>query len=148
MENFSLSPIAARCLSNQIQALQKRAMQIDFVAMRLQSGTLSKGKLEDEMYKAFGYYAIGLDTIIYDLNTYGRRVESEVRAEETIYVDVDLTEPDLKFVINKDNTITLTKHNGKTFTVYNPQVEMSDHLITIRGKRPVQVRRKYYSWVR
>lgn len=144
--DFTLSPIAARCLANRVQSLCTRAAQIDFVVSRLQTREMSKSQLEKELYQAFGYRAIGLDTLMWELDVYGL-VKSEVRAEETIYVYVELTERDLKFTINEDGTITVTKWNGKTFTLHTPQVEISGHLITIRGGRPVQVRRKYYSWV-
>lgn len=145
--DFNLSPIATRCLNYRIQSLLTHAAQIDFVANKLKAHEMSKSQLETELWQAFGYHqAIGIDTLMDELYIYGM-VKSEVRAEETIYVDVDLVERNLNFIINKDGTITVTTWDEKTFTVYTPQVEISGNLTTIHGKRPVQVRRKYYSWV-
>lgn len=144
--DFTLSPIATRCLAHRIQSLLTHAAQVDFVANKLKAHEMSKGKLETELWQAFGYHAIGIDTLMYELEVYGL-VKSEVRAEETIYVDVDLVERDLRFDVNQDGTVTITKWDGKTFTVHTPQIEVAGHLITVHGKRPVQVRRKYYSWV-
>lgn len=145
--DFNLSPIATRCLAHRIQSLLTQAAQIDFVANKLKDHEMSKSQLETELWQAFGYHrAIGIDTLMDALYIYGM-VKSEVRVEEIIYIDVDLTERDLKFIINKDGTITVTKWDGKTFAVHAPQIEVSGQLITVRGKRPVRVRRKYYSWV-
>jgi hypothetical protein len=146
--DFTLSPAATRCLNYRIQSILTHAAQIDFIANKLKAHEMSKSQLEKELWQAFGYHqAIGIDTLMDELYIYGF-VKSEVRVEEIIYIDVNLVARDLTFVVNKDGTVTVTTWDEKTFTVCNPQVEICDHLVTISGKRPVRVRRKYYSWVR
>lgn len=144
--DFNFSPEATRCLANRIRSLFAHAAQIDFVANKLKAHEMSKIQLEDELWQAFGPSGLSIETLMDELFIYGL-VKSEVRAEEIIYIDVELIDHDLQFVINKDGTITVTKYNGKTLIVHTPQINISGQLISIRGKRPVQVRRKYYSWV-
>lgn len=146
MDSIIFSDIASRCLGLQINQLASRAAQLDWMAHKLKAGTISKTQLEGELYQAFGCaYHVSVETLANDLILFGF-VKEEVRAEEFImiedgienyrYVDVE---------VNNDGSVTALTSTGKTFRIYEPKIDMKNGRIT--GKRKIQVKRKYYTWV-
>lgn len=131
-----------------IKHLLKRAEAIDFLVELLKQGERARVELDRIFAEKFGW-TVGSATALLDwFRSYGW-VKSEVRAEEEIMIDVDESNRWLKVKLNGDGTATVQKPYGdKSFIVYEPTIETDRWgWMKVTGKRKIQVKRKYYTWV-
>jgi hypothetical protein len=131
-----------------IKHLLKRAEAIDFLVELLKQGEKARVELDRIFAEKFGWTVGSATALLDSFKTYGW-VKSEVRAEEEIMIDVDECNRWLKVKLNGDGTATVQKPYGdKPFIVYDPEIETTEYgWMKVTGKRKIQVKRKYYTWV-
>ena len=131
-----------------VKNLMQRAEAIDFLVALLKQGEQAHVALEKLLYKKFGWGCCSVTPILKYFEMYGW-VKSEVRAEEEIMIDVDEGSRWLKIKLNGDGTATVQKpYSENPFIVYNPTIETDQWgWVKVTGKRKIQVKRKYYTWV-
>ena len=131
-----------------IKHLLKRAEAIDFLVELLKQGEQARVALDKMFYEKFGWMCGSATSMLEWFESYGW-VKSEVRAEEEIMIDVDESNRWLKVKLNEDGTATVQKpYSDKSFIVYTPTIETDRWgWMKVTGKRKIQVRRKYYTWV-
>lgn len=131
-----------------VKNLIQRAETIDFLVALLKEGEQSRVALDTLLYQKFGLMCCSATSLLEWFEVYGW-VKSEVRAEEEIMIDVDESNPWLKVKLNEDGTATVQRpYNDSPFIVYDPTIETTRwNWIKVTGKRKIQVKRKYYTWV-
>lgn len=131
-----------------VKTLIQRAEAIDFLVALLKQGEQTRVALDELFYEKFGWMCGSATSIVEWFKLYGW-VKSEVRAEEEIMIDVDECNHWLKVKLNGDGTATVQKPcSNKSFIVYEPTIETDQwDGIRVTGKRKIQVKRKYYTWV-
>lgn len=131
-----------------IKNLIQRAEAIDFLVAVLRQGEQARVALDKLFSEKFGWMCGSATSMLGWFELYGW-VKSEVRAEEEIMIDVDECNRWLKVKLNGDGTATVQKPYGdKPFIVYDPEIETTEYgWMKVTGKRKIQVKRKYYTWV-
>lgn len=131
-----------------VKNLIQRAEAIDFLVAILKQGKQTRVALDKLFYEKFGWMCGSAASMLKWFELYGW-VTSEVRAEEEIMIDVDEYNCWLKVKLNKDGTATVQKPcSDKSLIVYDPEIETDeDGWMKVTGKRKIQVKRKYYTWV-
>ena len=131
-----------------VKSLIQRAEAIDLLVAVLRQGEQARVALDKLFYEKFGLMCGSATSLLGWFELYGW-VKSEVRAEEEIMIDVDECSRWLKVKLNGDGTATMQKPYGDTpFIVYDPEIETTEYgWLKVTGKRKIQVKRKYYTWV-
>lgn len=114
---------------------------------KVMSGT----DLDKEVTKRYGEKKYSIRPLLDIMESNGRNIRTEVREEESIMVEMKHPLWGKVVKTHDDSFIIFVPqygYNNTPFLVYNPVIaESVGGLSSVKGKRMIQVRRKYYHWV-
>lgn len=114
---------------------------------KVMSGT----DLDKEVTKRYGEKKYSIRPLLDIMESNGRNIRTEVREEESIMVEIKRTLCGRVIKTHDDSFVIFVPrygYNDTPFLIYNPVIEECIGDVSyVKGKRMVQVRRKYYHWV-
>ena len=137
--------------------LSNRAiLATDVLDLLRKKGVMSGTDLDKEVTKRYGEEKYSIRPLLETMASNGRNIRIEVREEESIMVKMNKPLWGKVIKTHDDSFIIFVpkySYDQTPFLIYNPVVgDEGDNIVSgmvsyVKGKRMVQVRRKYYHWV-
>ena len=132
--------------------LSNRAiLATDVLDLLRKKGVMSGTELDKEVTKRYGEKKYSIRPLLDIMESNGRNIRTEVREEESIMVNMKHPLWGKVVKTHDDSFIIFVPqygYNTTPFLIYNPIIgDSAGGVSSVKGKRMIQVRRKYYHWV-